>query len=137
MVKITKRRAVKCPYCSSLKTIKRGIRKDVKRPVTRYFCKNCQRKFQSKHRKKKINLSEKIFKEYFWKKKTLKDLSEKYILSTKTIQKYLENYQVEIKKKKPRKINLIIDVVFFNKRKFNTEFGIMVFYDSIKQEPLI
>jgi len=137
MTKITKRKAKKCPYCDSLNTIKKGIREDVKKPIMRYLCKECGRKFQNKHRKSKLDLSKIFFKEYFWKKKTLYDLSEEYNLSQKTIQKLINNYQVKIKKKKPRKINLIIDVVFFSKRKFKTEFGIMVFYDSIKQEVLI
>jgi len=137
MTKITKRKAKKCPYCNSLNTIKNGKRKDVKKPVMRYLCKECGRKFQSKHRKLKEDLLKKLFKEYFWKKKTLYDLSEEYNLNQKTIQKLINNYQVKIKKKKPRKVNLIIDVVFFNKRKYKTEFGVMVFYDSIKQEVLI
>lgn len=135
MVKITKRKAKKCPYCNSLNTIKKGIRKDIKKPLTRYLCKNCKRKFQEKRRS--VNIKEKVFKEYFWKKRTLHELTEIFDLNRKTIQKYLKKYQVKIKKKKGRKVNLIIDVVFFSKRKFKTEFGIMVFYDSIEQKPII
>ena len=58
MVKITKRKAKKCPYCFSLKTIKKGKRKDVVCSLTRYLCKNCGRKFQEKRRE--TNLKEKI-----------------------------------------------------------------------------
>ena len=137
MVKTTKRKAKKCPYCNSLKTIKRGIRKDVKHPVMRYLCNDCGRKFQNKHRELKLNLSEKLFKEYFWKKKTLKILSKEFNLSTKTIQKHLSDYEIKIAKKEIREIILIIDVVFFSKRKWKSEFSVMVFYDAIKQEPLL
>jgi len=78
MIKIIKRKAKKCPYCSSLKTIKDGIRRDVKKPVMRYLCKECGKKFQSKHRKPK-----KIYQKYF-----LKNISEK--------RKTLLNYQKNI-----------------------------------------
>jgi len=135
MIKKVTRKAKKCPYCDSLNTIKKGKRKDIKKPLTRYLCKECGKKFQEKRRKVKLN--EKIFKKYFWKKRTLDELSEEYDLSEKTIQKLINSYEVKNKKKKPRSINLIVDVVFFNKRKFKSEFGIMVFYDSIKQEVLI
>lgn len=135
MVKITKRKAKKCPYCNSLNTIKKGKRKDIKHPVTRYRCLECSKWFQEKRRE--INLKEKIFKEYFWEKRTLFELSKKYNLNRKVIQKSINDYEVIIKKKKPRNVNLIIDVVFFSKRKFKSEFGVMVFYDSIKQKPII
>ena len=135
MVKITKRKAKKCPYCFSLKTIKHGIRKDIKKPITRYLCKNCKKTFQEK--RKKINLKEKLFKEYFWKKRTLFELTEIFNLNRKIIQKSIDDYKVKVKKKKPKTINLIIDVVFFSKRKFKSEFGVMVFYDSIERKPII
>lgn len=135
MVKITKRRAKRCPHCSSLETIKHGIRKDVKKPITRYLCKKCRKTFQEKRRERNIN--EKIFKEYFWKKKTLKELEEVFGLNRKVIQKHIDDYEVKIGKKEVREVGLIIDVVFFNKRKFKSEFGVMVFYDAIKKEPLV
>jgi transposase-like protein len=43
MIKIIKRKVKKCPYCGSLKTIKKGKRKDIKKPITRYFCKDCNK----------------------------------------------------------------------------------------------
>ncbi len=135
MIKKITRKAKRCPYCNSLNTIKKGIRKDIKKPLTRYLCKDCGRKFQEKRRE--TNLKEKIFKEYFWKKRTLYELTKIFNLNRKVIQKHINDYEVKIKKKKPGKVNLIIDVVFFSKRKFKTEFGVMVFYDSIKQEILI
>lgn len=137
MIKKVIRKAKKCPYCNNLNTIKRGRRTDVKKPITRYFCKDCKKSFQELRRKSKVNLSEKIFKEYFWKKKTLEILSKEFNLSTKTIQKYLLDYKVKINKKEKREVILIIDVVFFSKRKWKSEFGIMVFYDAIKQEPIL
>ena len=42
---------------------KKGIRKDIKKPLTRYLCKNCNRKFQEK--RIITNIKEKVFKEYF------------------------------------------------------------------------
>jgi len=137
MIKITKRKTRRCPYCNSLNTIKKGKRKDTKKQLTRYLCKDCKRKFQEKERKSKKKLSKEIFKKYFWKKKTLDELSIEFNLNRKIIQTLIHNHKVEIKKKKPREIILIIDVVFFSKRKFKTEFGVMVFYDAIEQEVLI
>ena len=132
MTKKVTRRAKKCPYCESLHTIKKGVRKDTKIPITRYLCKTCGRKFQEKRRKK--NLQKKVFEEYFWNKRTLRELSEMFSLNRKTIQNYIHKYKVTTTKKKPRTINLIVDVIFFSKRKFHTEFGVMVFYDSLQEE---
>ena len=137
MIKKVTRKAKKCPYCLSLKTIKKGKRKDIKKPITRYKCLGCNKWFQEERRKSEKDLIKEIFKKYFWNRKTLEELSNEYTLSPKTIQKYINNYQIEIKKKTHREIVLIIDVVFFNKRKFKSEFGIMIFYDAITQEPLL
>ncbi len=89
--------------------------------------------------RKKTNrkIEEKIFEEYFWNKRTLRELTEIFSLNRKTIQKYIHEYEVRITKKKPRTINLIVDVIFFSKRKFHTEFGIMVFYDSLQEEVIV
>ena len=63
MIKKAIRRSKKCPYCDSLNTVKKGKRKDIKKPITRYLYKECNRKFQEKRRG--TNLKEKIFKQYF------------------------------------------------------------------------
>lgn len=135
MTRKTTKKVKKCPYCQSSHTIKKGVRRDTKKPITRYLCKQCGRKFQEKRRTEK--LKKKIFEEYFWNKRTLRELTEIFSLNRKTIQKYIHEYEVRITKKKPRTINLIVDVIFFSKRKFHTEFGIMVFYDSLQEEVIV
>lgn len=132
MTKRVTRRAKRCPYCKSLHTIKKGVRRDTNTPITRYLCKKCGRKFQEKRRTE--NLQKKIFEEYFWNKRTLRELTEIFSLNRKTVQKHIHKYKIKMRKKKPRTINLIVDVIFFNKRKFHTEFGVMVFYDSLQEE---
>jgi len=135
MTKKVIRKAKKCPYCDSLNTIKKGKRKDIKKPLTRYKCLNCSKWFQEKRRNK--NIKEKIWINFFWNKKTISELQKEFNKSRKEIQNIINSYQVKIKNKKPREVGLIIDVVFFNKRKNKTEFGMMIFYDVVKREPLI
>ena len=63
-------------------------------------------------------------------------MQEEFQKSRREIQGILNSFEVEINPKEIREVGLVIDVVFFNKRKYKSEFGIMIFYDAIKQEPL-
>lgn len=98
MIKKVIRKAKRCIYCKSLNTIKKGKRKDVLKPKTRYYCKDCKRKFQEKERSK--NLNKKVFEQYFWNKKTLSQLSYEFNINRKIIQEIMDNYEVKVKKKK-------------------------------------
>ncbi len=88
----------------------------------RYKCKLCGHVFQNKTRAKLVNIN-KLWREYVFGKQTYKQLSDKYDLSIKTIQKYLDRYVFVIPKVIPREIILLIDTTYF------WDFWVMVFKD--------
>ena len=76
--------------------------------IQRYKCNECNKKFQSKRRPKK--LQEIIFKEYVYKRQTLQNLADKYNRSLKWIQQQIFEYEVVEKTHKPRRVVLVCDV---------------------------
>jgi transposase-like protein len=67
----------KCVFCSSEKVIRKGFQENIQR----WFCKNCNKKFQAN--RKSLPNKEEIFKWYTFKKQTLNEL--KYIIQEKYI----------------------------------------------------
>lgn len=95
----------------------------------RYKCKNCWHVFQNKTRAKKIVVT-KLWNEYcFWKQNYL-ELSQKYWVTVKTIQKKLDSYELVVPQAVPWKVILLIDTTYF------WDFWIMVFKDSITRKTL-
>ena len=103
--------------------------------MTRYFCKNCRKSFTNK--RKPTRLINKIFKEYFYKKQTLKQLSIKYKKSINWIKEQIDNYEIPRRKRNPRRVVLICDATFLGKRRYSNQKGVLVFRDNIKKENLI
>lgn len=68
----------KCPQCSSLRTIKRGIRIDIQT----YYCNNCGKYF-SDERREKTCLEKELWKDYVFHKQTIRELSIKFNLDKK------------------------------------------------------
>lgn len=107
-----------CKKCWS-----KSIKKDwFKRWKQRYKCKSCFYVFQNKTRKNKIEIN-KLWNEYCFWKQTYLELSEKYNISIKTIQKKLDEFEFIPPIIKPREIILLIDTTYF------WEFWIMAFKD--------
>ena len=77
----------KCFYCGSLHIVKNGFRNKTQR----YLCKNCGKRF-TLH--KNININ-KLYYEYVYKKQSVKQLSDKYKVSTKTILRKLHKKESE------------------------------------------
>ena len=76
--------------------------------------------------------SEQIWLEYKEGKQTYFQLAEKYKCSQKTIQRKIDSYVLKITTKVPRKVILLMDTSYWG-----TEFGVMLFKDSLTGENLL
>lgn len=101
----------------------KAIKKDwFKRWKQRYKCKNCDHVFQNKTRHKSIEIN-KLWQEYCFWKQNYSELSEKYRVTIKTIQKKLDEYKFVPPFVMPTEIILLMDTTYF------WEFWVMVFKD--------
>jgi len=87
-----------------------------------YKCKSCGHVFQNKTRRKIVSTN-KLWKQYCFWKQTYQQLSDRYKLSVRTIQKRLDQYVFSPKLHSPREVILLIDTTYFS------DFGLMVFKD--------
>lgn len=112
-------------YRKSCKNCKwNEVKKDwFKRWKQRYKCKKCGHVFQNKSRKEKIDLN-KLWNEYCFWKQTYEELAEKYKVTVKTIQKYLDMYVLKKRQITPTEVILLIDTTYF------WDFWVMVFKDA-------
>ncbi len=116
-----------CQKCWSQETKKDGKR----RWKQSYKCSACKYVWISKNRKKKKDIDIcKLYKRYAVNKQTYEELAEEYQVCSKTIQRYLDRYEYEIYKSKPREIILLIDTTYFG------SFGLMVFKDKKSKDIL-
>lgn len=93
-----------------------------------YKCLSCKRQFIGGLRLSK----EQIWKEYLYGKQTLKQLSEKYSKSQRTIQRLLSSVEVRVSQKVSRSIVVVMDTTYWGR-----EFGIMLFNDAWTSENLL
>ncbi len=75
---------------------------------------------------------EKIWDEYTKGKQTYKQLAEKYQCSIKTIQRKIDLIEVDIPKKYPRKVVVLMDTTYWGRN-----FGLMLFKDAYTKENLL
>lgn len=99
------------------------------------MCKICKKKFQSN--RKPLRLTNKIFREYFYSKQTLSQLSDKYKKGTKWVKKQINNCKIKLRKRNPRKVTVVCDATFFGKRKNKNQKDVLIFRDNIEKENLI
>jgi len=116
-----------CKICWSQKT-----KKDWKRKWKQsYKCNSCNYIWVSKNRKKKSKINiDILYKEYAINKQTYKELAEKYNVSSKTIQTYLDKYEYKTYNIEPREVILLIDTTYFG------SFWLMVFKDKDNKQIL-
>ena len=112
-------------FCSSYWVIKKGLR----RGITRYLCRSCNKSFSSTRREKKQK--EKLWNEYVWGKQTRQQLSRKHQESSKTIERILDTHEIKEKKHNPRSIVVVIDATYFGRKN-----GILVVRDPNQKENL-
>ena len=108
-----------CKKCSS-----ENIKKDwFMRGKQRYKCKECWYVFLNKSRKKyKVDIGN-LYYQYSKRKQTYSELAEDYNLSIRTVQKYLDLYNVKEIKTSTQNIVLLIDTSYFG------AFWLMLFKD--------
>lgn len=94
----------------------------MKRWKQRYKCKNCNYIFVNSSRIK--HLEWKIYQDFAIHKQTYKELSEKYNISLKTVQKKLDEYIIPKTDLRPQEIVLLIDTTYF------WDIWVMAFKDS-------
>ena len=94
--------------------------------MQRYFCKKCNKSFQSRRRKSKSKISiNKLWHEYVWERQTLNQLCEKYGKDHKWIQRQFDKHIVKRNNPLPhlpQPINLLIDF-----SKLDDDYGALVF----------
>ena len=113
----------KCKKCWCIE-----IKKDwFKRWKQRYKCKFRWHIFQNKSRKINIDI-DKLYNDYAFWKQTYKQLSKTYWISTRTVQKKLDEYKIKIPQVKPQEVILLIDTTYF------WEFWVMVFKDAYRNK---
>jgi transposase-like protein len=112
-----------CKKCKSS-----HIKKDwFKRWKQRYKCKDCRYVFQNRARINLWNIGaqhKQLWDDYSIHKQTYAELSEKYGISTKTVQKRLDAYEITPPILTPANIILLIDTTYF------WDIGVMAFKDS-------
>jgi len=109
-----------CKKCNS-----KNIKKDWRmRGKQRYKCKDCKHLFQNKSRKLyKVNIN-KLYYRYSKGKQTYKELAREFNISIKTVQKYLDLYEIQEKTIASKEIVLLIDTTYFG------SFWLMLFKDA-------
>lgn len=114
----------KCFFCGSHHVVKNGFRNKTQR----YLCKNCGKRFSLRN---KVNISN-LYDDYLIKKQSIKQLSEKHKVSTRTIlrrlhKKEAESLQIQTK----QQVVLLMDATYRNQK-----FGILVFKDALSKKVL-
>ena len=103
--------------------------------VQTYECKSCGKRFRNK-RKKHTKTEERIWYDYVFKKQVLRELHEEYSLDKKTLKTYLENYVVKEKRHIPRSLFVVVDALYFRKKKHSDTWCYVVFRDLMAKENL-
>jgi len=73
-----------------------------------------------------------IWNEYTNGKQTYEQLAKKYNCSKRTIQRKIDLYKVNIRKKEPRKVVVLMDTTYWGRN-----FGVMLFKDAYTKENLL
>lgn len=100
-----------------------------------YKCKKCGVRFRNK-RREHTQTEKEIWFDYVFKKQTTRELVETYSLDKKTIHSFLERYILPVKIHTPRKLFVIVDAIYFRKKKNTEPWCAVVFRDPIKKENL-
>ncbi|USN92382.1 MAG: IS1 family transposase [Candidatus Nomurabacteria bacterium] len=107
---------VRCPYCLSLQTKKKGKQSGRQR----YGCNDCGKRFQTKQRE--TGLVNKLWEEYTHQKQTLTELSNKYKKSHVWVRTRLDQVKTSIPNIQPQKTVIVADTTFWGRH-----YGVCVF----------
>ena len=107
---------IRCPYCVSKRTKKKG-RQD---GVQRYQCNDCGKKFRSKRNQKRVvNI---LWDKYTNKKQTLDELVTEYGKSHVWVRKRLDEHTISLPDIEPCSTVIVVDTTFWGRL-----YGVMVF----------
>ena len=93
-----------------------------------YKCHTCKRQFISGN---SLNPAI-IWQEYVKGKQTYDQLAKKYNCSKRTIQRTIDNHEIQLKKIEPREVIVLMDTTYWKRG-----FGVMLFKDAITKENLL
>jgi hypothetical protein len=89
---------------------------------------NCGKQFSTK---KQLS-AEEIWRLYTQGKQTYSQLSKMQNCSVKTIQRYIDKYQIKYQYRQPRNVVVLMDTTYFGR-----SFGVMLFKDALSGENLL
>jgi hypothetical protein len=107
----------------------------LERDIQTWSCNDCNKRFRNK-RRERVAFQKRIWKEYVFEKQTLRELKQKNGKDWRTLKNHFENYEAPKKKHEPRKINLVVDALYFGERKEQTSWCAVVFRDPKRKENL-
>ncbi len=111
------RKQVRCPYCMSLRTKKKGKQDGIQR----YQCNECKKKFRAQRKTQKLCVQ--LWDEYTNRKQTLKELSKVYKKSHVWVRKRLDEHIVDMPDYLvPQPTIIVPDTTFWGRG-----YGVMVF----------
>jgi DNA-directed RNA polymerase subunit RPC12/RpoP len=107
---------IRCPYCVSKRTKKKGKRDGIQR----YQCNDCGKKFRSKRNHKRV--ADTLWDKYTNKKQTLEELVAAYGKSHIWVRKRLDEHTIALPALEPCTTVLVADTTFWGRH-----YGVMVF----------
>jgi len=117
---------VRCPYCASLRTKKKGKQSNRKR----YGCKDYGKRFQLERRGTKV-INE-IWNAYTRQKQALQELADLYGRSHVWVRKQLDSIEVPFSDVVPQATVIIADTTFWGR-----QYGVMVSVVGTQKEHLV
>lgn len=121
-----------CVDCKSQNTKKYGQA----RGVQRYRCNDCGRQFNDERRKKNV-LVKQLWKEYCFKKQTIRELSQSHGKDKRTIRKLLDGYIPPEKVHHPRSVHIVVDATYFGERTNESSWCVTVVREPKRKEDLV
>ena len=113
----------KCFFCGSNKVVKNGMRSRKQM----YKCKDCNRQFLGGRRRDKTQ----VITDYVEGKQTIEQLSFKYGVSSRTIQRDLKGMRYVQKISKNKDVTIQLDTTYWGRN-----FGLMVIKDALRNKLL-
>lgn len=97
----------KCPECGSGRCIRKGFQQGVQR----WYCKDCQKKFQAN--RERLPPKEALFCLFVFNKQTLRELNSVYHIKTSQLQQMFDSIILPKKIHTPRAVSVCIDACYF------------------------
>ncbi len=103
--------------------------------VQTYQCTGCAKRFRNK-RKEHTKEEGSVWHDYVFRKQVLRELIEEYHRDIRTLHQYLIQHIVPAKEHVPRSCFVVVDALYFRKKKHVTPWCAVVFRDPLRKENL-